>query len=86
MLRGPLAPLRAQDVRLREQSLKLTLACLSYDFIGTSVDESTEDVGTVQVREGGTAPPGGGTASTIQARGAAFDDSVPEEGPHDRLR
>jgi len=38
-----------QDVRLREQSLRLALGCLSYDFIGTSVDESTEDVGTVQI-------------------------------------
>ena len=28
--------------RLREQGLKLCLACLSYDFIGTSSDESTE--------------------------------------------
>ncbi len=45
---GTLEP--QQDVRLREQCLKLALGCLSYDFIGTSVDESTEDVGTVQVR------------------------------------
>ncbi len=44
---GSLEP--QQDVRLREQCLKLALGCLSYDFIGTSVDESTEDVGTVQV-------------------------------------
>ena len=34
---------------MREQCLKLTLACLSYDFFGTSSDETTEDVGTVQV-------------------------------------
>ena len=38
-----------QDAKLREQCLKLTLACLSYDFFGTSSDETTEDVGTVQV-------------------------------------
>mmetsp|Transcript_32988 Transcript_32988/g.77770 ORF Transcript_32988/g.77770 Transcript_32988/m.77770 type:complete len:1072 (+) Transcript_32988:97-3312(+) len=38
-----------QDVKLREQALKLCNCCLSYDFIGTSNDESTEDVGTVQV-------------------------------------
>ena len=38
-----------QDEKMREQCLKLTLACLSYDFFGTSSDETTEDVGTVQV-------------------------------------
>lgn len=38
-----------QDAKMREQCLKLTLACLSYDFFGTSSDETTEDVGTVQV-------------------------------------
>lgn len=43
--------LNMQDEKLREQCLKLTLACLSYDFFGTSSDESTEDVGTVQVCE-----------------------------------
>jgi len=25
------------------------LVCLSYDFVGTSLDESTEDIGTIQV-------------------------------------
>ena len=34
---------------MREQCLKLALACLSYDFFGTCSDETTEDVGTVQV-------------------------------------
>lgn len=29
--------------------MKVTLNCLSYDFIGTCVDESTEDVTTVQI-------------------------------------
>uniref|UniRef100_A0A7S4KJ54 Importin N-terminal domain-containing protein n=1 Tax=Guillardia theta TaxID=55529 RepID=A0A7S4KJ54_GUITH len=38
-----------QDSKLREQSLKLSLACLSYDFFGTSSDDSTEDIGSVQV-------------------------------------
>ncbi len=44
-------------MRLREQALKLTLGCLSYDFIGTSIDESSEDVGTVQARPPLPCPP-----------------------------
>mmetsp|Transcript_32224 Transcript_32224/g.76547 ORF Transcript_32224/g.76547 Transcript_32224/m.76547 type:complete len:1079 (+) Transcript_32224:189-3425(+) len=47
---GTMTP--AQDLKLREQGLKLCLACLSYDFIGTLSDESTEDVGTVQIPTG----------------------------------
>ena len=35
--------------RLKESATSLTLACLSYDFVGTSLDESTEDIGTIQV-------------------------------------
>lgn len=31
------------------QILKLTRNCLSYDFIGTSMDESTDDMSTVQI-------------------------------------
>jgi exportin-7 len=31
-----------------EQALSLTVRCLSFDFIGTNPDESTEDVGTIQ--------------------------------------
>lgn len=31
-----------------EQALALTVRCLSFDFIGTNPDESTEDVGTIQ--------------------------------------
>jgi len=31
------------------QSLTLTVRCLSFDFIGTNPDESSEDVGTIQV-------------------------------------
>jgi exportin-7 len=33
---------------LGEQALSLTVRCLSFDFIGTNPDESTEDVGTTQ--------------------------------------
>ena len=32
-----------------EQAMALALACLSFDFVGTCVDESTEDVGTIQI-------------------------------------
>ena len=34
-----------------EFALKLALSCLSYDFIGTSLDEASEDIGTIQVQE-----------------------------------
>ena len=37
-----------QEKILGEQSLALTVRCLSFDFIGTNPDESTEDVGTIQ--------------------------------------
>ena len=36
--------------RLRELALSLSLKCLSFDFVGTSIDESSEEFGTVQVR------------------------------------
>ena len=38
-----------QQERVREKSLQLVFACLSYDFIGTTLDEASEDVGTIQV-------------------------------------
>lgn len=31
------------------QILRLTRNCLSFDFIGTSTDDSTDDMSTVQV-------------------------------------
>ncbi|WOL16370.1 exportin-7-like isoform X2 [Canna indica] len=34
---------------LRELTLSLSLKCLSFDFVGTSVDESSEEFGTVQI-------------------------------------
>lgn len=34
---------------LKELTLSLALKCLSFDFIGTSVDESSEEFGTLQV-------------------------------------
>jgi len=53
VLRGGMGTLTpTQEIKIREQSLKLCLGCLSYDFIGTSSDESTEDVGTVQIPTG----------------------------------
>ena len=39
----------ASEARLKEQATSLALVCLSYDFVGTSLDESTEDIGTIQV-------------------------------------
>eukprot|EP00899_Mesostigma_viride_P004716 jgi/Mesvir1/14245/Mv09683-RA.1 len=34
---------------LREQAIQLALKCLSFDFVGTSSDESAEDLGTIQI-------------------------------------
>lgn len=39
----------AAENKLREQAVALSLACLSFDFVGTCVDESAEDLGTIQV-------------------------------------
>ncbi|XP_020528285.1 exportin-7 isoform X3 [Amborella trichopoda] len=35
--------------RLRESALSLALKCLSFDFVGSSLDESSDEFGTVQV-------------------------------------
>ncbi|XP_027114232.1 exportin-7 isoform X1 [Coffea eugenioides] len=35
--------------RLQELALSLSLKCLSFDFVGTSVDESADEFGTVQI-------------------------------------
>ncbi|PIA44208.1 hypothetical protein AQUCO_01700074v1 [Aquilegia coerulea] len=35
--------------RLQDLALSLALKCLSFDFVGTSLDESSEEFGTVQV-------------------------------------
>ena len=37
------------DARLLDAAVSLALACLSYDFVGTCLDESGDDLGTVQV-------------------------------------
>ncbi len=37
------------DERLTDAAVGLVLKCLSFDFVGTSLDESSEDVGTIQV-------------------------------------
>ena len=39
----------ASEARLKEQATALVLVCLSYDFVGTSLDESTEAGGIVHV-------------------------------------
>lgn len=41
--------LNKEEQKLAEITLDLIKACLSFDFIGTNVDESTEDIGSVQV-------------------------------------
>mmetsp|Transcript_10850 Transcript_10850/g.16184 ORF Transcript_10850/g.16184 Transcript_10850/m.16184 type:complete len:1123 (-) Transcript_10850:312-3680(-) len=38
-----------QEELIGELSLALTVRCLSFDFIGTQPDESSEDVGTIQI-------------------------------------
>jgi exportin-7 len=38
-----------QEQRLQESTLNLLIKCFSYDFNGTSVDESGEDIGIIQV-------------------------------------
>ncbi|ORZ07865.1 armadillo-type protein [Absidia repens] len=38
-----------QENRMRENTLRVLVNCLSYDFAGTSLDEAGEDIGTVQV-------------------------------------
>lgn len=35
--------------KLQELSLMLSLSCLSFDFMGTAYDESSDEIGTVQV-------------------------------------
>lgn len=35
------------------QAIHLALQCLSFDFVGTCLDESSEDLGTIQVPSGG---------------------------------
>lgn len=35
--------------RLRLDALTLALACLSYDFVGSSLDDSNEDIGTIHI-------------------------------------
>ncbi len=32
------------------QGVSLALQCLSFDFVGTCLDDSSEDLGTIQVR------------------------------------
>ncbi|MED6115504.1 hypothetical protein PIB30_091201, partial [Stylosanthes scabra] len=38
--------------QLQELALSLSLKCLSFDFVGTSVDESSDEFGTVQIPSG----------------------------------
>ncbi|KAI7869031.1 armadillo-type protein [Spinellus fusiger] len=38
-----------QEERMQDATLNVLLRCLSYDFAGTSLDETSEDTGTVQI-------------------------------------
>ncbi|KAG2485018.1 hypothetical protein HYH03_016221 [Edaphochlamys debaryana] len=40
---------RRADEKLRAEGLNLALACLSFDFVGTCLDESSEELCTIQV-------------------------------------
>uniref|UniRef100_A0A7R9U4R6 Importin N-terminal domain-containing protein n=1 Tax=Pinguiococcus pyrenoidosus TaxID=172671 RepID=A0A7R9U4R6_9STRA len=40
---------REQEMRIGKSLLNLIAKCLNFDFIGTNPDESTEDLGTIQV-------------------------------------
>ncbi|KAH3758789.1 Nuclear transport receptor RanBP16 [Pelomyxa schiedti] len=42
------SPERAAN-NLKEETLKLIIQCLSFDFIGTTPDESNDDLGTIQI-------------------------------------
>jgi len=37
------------QLRIRDHSLQLVLSALSYDFIGTTLDDASEEMGTIQV-------------------------------------
>jgi hypothetical protein len=41
---------KGADSRLKEQGLALASQCLSYDFVGTCLDDSSEEMCTIQVR------------------------------------
>ncbi|GAX79235.1 hypothetical protein CEUSTIGMA_g6675.t1 [Chlamydomonas eustigma] len=40
---------KGADTRLKEQGLLLASQCLSYDFVGTCLDDSSEEICTIQV-------------------------------------
>lgn len=40
---------KGADNRLKEQGLALASVCLSYDFVGTCLDDSSEEICTIQV-------------------------------------
>ncbi|KAK9853645.1 hypothetical protein WJX84_008704 [Apatococcus fuscideae] len=44
-----LAPPAQCSSKLQEQAVGLSLACLSFDFFGTCMDDSSEDLSTIQV-------------------------------------
>ena len=39
----------SDESKLQKLAVSLSLSCLSFDFLGTSFDESSDEIGTVQV-------------------------------------
>lgn len=61
----------------RTQAVQLALQCLSFDFVGTCLDESSEDLGTIQVPSGavcGAGPGGGVRCLACMHVAGLFDD------------
>lgn len=58
------------------QAVQLALQCLSFDFVGTCLDESSEDLGTIQVPSGGASWLGheAGSAGTTPATACGMTD------------
>ena len=46
---GILSAMMRHLCMLWAQAMSLALQCLSFDFVGTCLDESAEDLGTIQV-------------------------------------
>ena len=49
-LDGILSAMMRHLCMLWAQAVSLALQCLSFDFVGTCLDESAEDLGTIQVQ------------------------------------
>ncbi len=67
------------------QAVQLALGCLSFDFVGTCLDESAEDLGTIQARQGrGQGRGGCGRPPAGSTRGLAGVSRAPSFQPRCR--